>query len=75
MGDVSSEPAYHLHLLYDTALKESSSGTQRHSEHTLDNSVNSKKSGLELLTESCFLHHRRRVLFFPGDAQNPGPCV
>ena len=46
--DVSSEPLYHLHLMVDTALKESSLGTQRHSEHALDKSVISNKSGLDL---------------------------
>ena len=54
-ADVSSKPGYHLHLLADTALKESSSRTQIHCEHALDN-VDSNKSGIELLTEACFLH-------------------
>ena len=30
--DINSELAYHLHLIPDTVLKESSSGTQKHSE-------------------------------------------
>ena len=40
-ADVSSELAYYLRLLADTALDESPSGTQRHSEHALDYSADS----------------------------------